>query len=216
MVNKGLKAASKKGGTMGMLGKRKGQRGFTLVELMVVMAIMAVLAAVVFPAVTGTTTTSREVSQSEDINNVQTAIDRFNADDTDGSPWASSASLTGVTTAWSAGELPTGSGATGSGTSGSPYVFTQDDVAGIDFASGGTVDGASVTFYPDYVRGKPDHSTDTISVGAGLTSSTFTIRKAGADVYVQLSNTTSATLSFPAWAIDPDGGVWVFVNASSY
>ena len=44
------------------LGFKKGQKGFTLVELMVVMSIMAVLAAIVVPAVSGTSEVSKDRS----------------------------------------------------------------------------------------------------------------------------------------------------------
>jgi len=36
------------------LSLKKGEKGFTLIELMVVMAIIAVLSAIDFPTVTGT------------------------------------------------------------------------------------------------------------------------------------------------------------------
>lgn len=180
------------------------------------MAILAILAAIVFPTVTGTTTVSRQTAQPMDINQVQTATDRFNADDTDGSPWPTDASLTGVTIAWSAGKLPTGTGPTGAGTSISPYVFTQDDIAGIAWTSSATVSEESKNFYPDYLRGKPGYDDTTISVSANVTSATFQIKKAREDIYVKLSNTTSDNLTFDAWGLDKDGGVWVFVDAASY
>ena len=198
------------------LGFKKGQKGFTLIELMVVMAIMAVLAAIVFPTVTGTTTVSREVTQAEDINALQTGVDRFNAADTDGSGWPTDASSVNATITWSAGALPTGTGPTGSGNSTSSYVFTQDDIAGIDFASAATADGVSVTFYPDYLRNEPGNADTTITVADGATSANFTIRKGGSYVVVQISNTTGGSLDFSTWGLDKDGRVWVFVDADSY
>jgi prepilin-type N-terminal cleavage/methylation domain-containing protein len=198
------------------LGFRKGEKGFTLVELMVVMAIMSVLAAIVFPAVTGTTTVSRQTAQPMDINQVQTGTDRFNSDDYDGYPWPTDASLTGVTTPWTAGNLPTGSGPTGSGTSSDVYVFTQNDIAGIDWTSTANVSGQSMFFYPDYVRNRPDYAGETIIVAASSTSDNFTVKKGGEDVYIQLSNTTGGSLTFDKWGLDKDGSVWVFVDAESY
>jgi prepilin-type N-terminal cleavage/methylation domain-containing protein len=198
------------------LGFKKGEKGFTLIELMVVMAIMAVLAAIVFPTVTGTTTVSREVNQTEDINATQTGVDRFNTDDSDGSPWPTDASSANATITWSAGELPTGSGPSGSGNSTSPYVFTQDDIAGIDFDSSATVSGVSKNFYPDYLRNKPGDADTTITVADGATSANFTIKKGGSDVVVQLSNDSGVSFDFSAWGLDKDGGVWVFVDADSY
>ncbi len=62
------------------LGFKRGQKGFTLVELMVVMAIMAVLASIVVPAVTGTKQTSTDTQVKQDAGAVQTAVGSFNAD----------------------------------------------------------------------------------------------------------------------------------------
>ncbi len=198
------------------LGFKRGQKGFTLLELMVVMAIMAVLAAIVVPSVTGVTTTSRRTAQPTDIGEIQTATDRLHSEDIDGAPWPTKASLTGVTTAWVAGKLPTGSGPTGSGNSTSPYVFTQNDIAGIDFNSAATVSSGSKVFYPDYMRNLPKYATTTISVNANATSDNFTMKQGGNDVSVQLSNTTSGNLTFSAWGVDRYGGVWVFKSASDY
>lgn len=185
------------------------ERGFTLVELLIVVAILGVLAAVVIPTFTGVTSQSRATSQSTDINAVQAAVDRFNADAED--EWPTEAPLTG--TAWDAGELPTVA-KTGAGTSGSPYVFTHLAVAGVDWdASTGGDD-----FSPDYLRNTPKHSaaTDVITVANGAVSSAFAIKKNNETVYVQLSNGHTASLDFPMWAIDADGSVWIFVEGESY
>jgi prepilin-type N-terminal cleavage/methylation domain-containing protein len=192
-----------------------GGHGFTLVEMMVVLSIMAVMAAIVFPAVTGTTTTSREATQPMDINSVQTGVDRFNADDTDGKPWPTEAALDG--TSWTAGAVPSAA-VTGSGTSGDPYDFADDAVAGIKWDSPATADGVSKTFNPDYLRTLPDHTaaTDVISVASTAESDTFLIKKGGEDVYVKLSNTTAGAVDFPMWGVDQEGSVWVFVSADSY
>ncbi|MBI4180965.1 MAG: pilin [Chloroflexi bacterium] len=198
------------------LGFKRGQNGFTLVELMVVLAILAVLAGIAIPSVTGVTTISRQTTQPMDINEVQTAADRFNADHSDGSPaWPTKASLALVTTAWSAGSLPTAD-PTGSGTSTDVYVFTQNATAGIDWSSNTTVSGVTKVFYSDYLRSKPRYADTTITVNAGATSDNFTIRKGNSDVYIQLKNTTSGNLTFSVWGVDRDGAVWVFKNAVDY
>ena len=192
---------------------------------MIVMAILAVMAAVVFPSVTGTTTTSRVTGQSTDISAVGTGVDRFNADDTDGSAWPTEANLNADTvpgsTAWLAGKLPaSSSGATGTGTSADPYIFNQNDIARIKWDSQATTTGGTKAFYPDYLKNKPDYTadTDTISLAFSVSSSTFKIRKAGSDVYVKLknANTAGAAVLFTKWGLDKYGQVWVFVDAEAY
>lgn len=56
---------------------KRGQKGFTLVELMVVVGILAVLMSVVFPAVTGTKSTSMVGQVQSDAASVQKALDNF-------------------------------------------------------------------------------------------------------------------------------------------
>jgi hypothetical protein len=78
------------------------------------------------------------------------------------------------------------------------------------------VDGSSANFYPDYLRNKPGGADTTISLDNGETSANFTIKKGGSDVVVQLSNDSGVSFDFPAWGLDKDGGVWVFIDADSY
>lgn len=61
------------------LGFKKGEKGFTLIELMVVMAIIAVLAAVVMPAITGTKQISINAQVSQDASATETATSNYNA-----------------------------------------------------------------------------------------------------------------------------------------
>lgn len=56
---------------------KKGQKGFTLVEMMVVMAIMAVLATIVVPAVTGTKEVSESSQMKTDASALRNAITIF-------------------------------------------------------------------------------------------------------------------------------------------
>ncbi|MBI2829774.1 MAG: prepilin-type N-terminal cleavage/methylation domain-containing protein [Chloroflexi bacterium] len=53
---------------------KKGQKGLTLVELMVVMSILAVLAAIVFPAVSGTQEVSKGSQVKQDASTVANAV----------------------------------------------------------------------------------------------------------------------------------------------
>lgn len=59
---------------------KKGNKGFTLVELMVVMAILGVLAAIVTPAVSGTKQVGKDAQVKTDGTNIQTAAGKFNTD----------------------------------------------------------------------------------------------------------------------------------------
>ncbi len=187
---------------------KTSERGFTLVELLIVVAILGVLAAVVIPTFTGVTSQSRASSQTTDINSVQAAVDRFNADAE--SSWPSEANLD-VPALWDAGEVPT-EDKTGAGTSGDPYVFDHDTIAGVDWTA---VTGTK-TFNPDYIRTKPKHADETITVADTASSAVFEIKKNNETVYVQLTNTSGGSLNLPTWGIDKDGSVWVFVNGESY
>lgn len=62
------------------LGFKRGQKGFTLIELMVVMAIMAILAAIVIPSVSGTKQVSLDSQVVQDATSVETAVNNFNTD----------------------------------------------------------------------------------------------------------------------------------------
>ena len=62
------------------LGFKRGQKGFTLVELMVVMAIMAVLAGIVMPAVTGTQGPAESTQLQSDAQAIQSAAASYNND----------------------------------------------------------------------------------------------------------------------------------------
>ncbi len=189
--------------------KRMGQRGFTLVELLTVAAILATMSAVVFPAVTGTTTDTRESDQAVDLNSVQTAVDRWNSDFGD---YPTNADLNG--SAWSAGALPTGGAATGTGTSGDPFVFTQTKLAKVKFDDTDTKDSLAVYFNIAYLRSSPRHATDT-DLTIDTTGTTYKTKRGSDDIYVKLTAST-ATKLFGVWSLDYTAKPWVFVNSYSY
>ncbi len=61
---------------------KRGQKGITLVELMVVMAILAVLASIIFPAVSGTQEVSVNSQTKQDASTVGNAMNDYFADQT--------------------------------------------------------------------------------------------------------------------------------------
>jgi len=60
--------------------RRSGERGFTLVELMIVMAIIMILATIAIPVYVKTLQRAKEATLREDLHTMRTAIDSYTVD----------------------------------------------------------------------------------------------------------------------------------------
>ena len=61
-------------------GRRLGEGGFTLVELMIVMAIIMILATIAIPIYVRTLQRAKEATLREDLHTMRTAIDSYTMD----------------------------------------------------------------------------------------------------------------------------------------
>ena len=61
-------------------GRRSGEAGFTLMELMIVMAIIAILATIAIPIYVRTLQRAKEATLREDLHTMRTAIDSYTVD----------------------------------------------------------------------------------------------------------------------------------------
>lgn len=191
------------------------QRGFTLIELMAVMAILSGLSAITFPAISGSVTVSKGTTQSVDMASAQRAVDWFHSEAV--TLYPTEPAPDGATTPWATGGLPQGSATGGTGvTAATPIIFTQNDIAGIDFQAQVLVNGTTKTFNGDYLRGLPRHAGETLLLQAGEDSPVFHIKRRGADTFVLLRNTGSVATVFHLWGLDKASEVWLFVDRIAY
>lgn len=120
-----IKSCWKGGDTEMKLGFKRGQKGFTLVEIIIVLAIMAVLAAIVIPNVTNFLDEGKDTSWESDQDALQVAVEGYRADTTNN-----------PTGAW-----PTVDGTTGlpiDGNSDGDYLDAEDTRSFIDIETLGT------------------------------------------------------------------------------
>ncbi len=181
----GIVAASQAGS-----GLRRGQRGFTLMEMMVVVTIMTILAAIVVPAVTGVSSTGRGAAKDSDRSEVQKSVDRYNS--------AHPAAMWSTVT----DRLP----ANGLVTS----AATTAMLAGMDWNRSFTDprDGAVKKLVPDFIRDKPAHADETVVVPPG------SVKTVGD---ITLDNTAgTVSISFRVWSLDATGHVWILLKDEEY
>jgi prepilin-type N-terminal cleavage/methylation domain-containing protein len=94
------------------LGLKRGEKGFTLVEIIIVLAVMGVLAAVVIPNVSGFLGRGKERSWDADRNILQAAVDSYRTDISkrSGNPWPTLGALIGTPTDSGNGSADTSDG----------------------------------------------------------------------------------------------------------
>ncbi len=82
------------------LGVRKGEKGFTLIEIIIVLAVMGILAAVVVPNVSGYIGRSKERGWEADRNLLQASVDSWRTDISKrtANPWPTLGGLIGTPT----------------------------------------------------------------------------------------------------------------------
>lgn len=153
-----------------------GQRGFTLLELMIAMAILAVLMSIVAPRLSGSRGVSVDSQIKSDAQNVQTAINNFNNKANRSNTWPDQA--LGTTYAYSA---TTGSKTLATGdkvvlaSKGAAIAPDATAYVELNWATNASIwlsDGsvADAIFLPDFITKMPDSAT--LQNDEGITDST--------------------------------------------
>ena len=111
---------------------RYGEKGFTMIELLVAIAVLGVLAAVAIPNLGKFIGQGKTESYEAELHNIQTGVMAMLADSTAGvldAAYAATADMTSIQTDSGASSLDsymTGLSANGSVKSGCTYAFTTD------------------------------------------------------------------------------------------
>ena len=108
------------------MGKRDGQLGFSLFELLVAMFMIIILVAVVILATQGFFSGAREVAWETELRVMNTAVDSY--------------MIQSFKVPTADGKLP-----------------LSGEYALIDFDASFTLDGQTLTFYPDFIKKLPRH-----------------------------------------------------------
>ena len=69
-----------------MFRKKSGQKGFTLIELMIVVAVIGILATVIVPRFSGYRVKAYNAAATSDVRNAYTAAQAYFIDNPDGTP----------------------------------------------------------------------------------------------------------------------------------
>lgn len=209
---------------------KRASKGFTLLELVVVVGILALITAIVATGVTGTVGSARTATKDGDMKNADTAVSRYESENTDRYP------ISGPSTN-STSTLPTVAVA-GQGSGGTVTIYVETDASHDFTPSTGDVEcGSSGTtsveealadcfgnidfslLVPTYVKNEPQHADDFVPTSAASTSTpafTFdncTLDGETCDVYL---DTALGSGILKVWTVDKNNNIVVFKVDTEY
>lgn len=191
---------SRKEQTEMKLGFKRGEKGFTLIEIIIVLAVLGVLAAVVVPNVSGFLGRGKERGWNSDRDTLQAAVDSYRTDVAHraaaGNPWPTLGGLIGAP--WDSGN----------GT----YVQTLN-TSTANYTDGDYTDVGERDIYLE--TGEDRNSF--IDIGALITDKYLKSANAVKSADRRLNNTaTNSPSGSYGWFIDANGNVdaiyWVDLN----